>query len=456
MIHEDLQTVYSVGEITQYIKDIIDGNDALQNIYIKGEISNLTKASSGHVYFTLKDKSSQLPCVMFRNFGFSSTNFNFKQGDQVMIRGSFSIYVPHGRYQFYVREIQQAGLGMLYQQFLLLKSKLEEEGLFDEKHKKTLIEVPEKIGVLTSPDGAVIHDIIKTLKRKYPLTELLLYPVMVQGEQAAAQIIQGLYYFNTNPDIDVIIIARGGGSFEDLWCFNDEKLARAIFNSIKPVISAVGHETDFTIADFVADYRAPTPTAAAELAVPDILDITNEINESKLFWLKQIQDKVSDQKIYLDDTFRNIHQQIKRNIKSAKKELYYYARISGSSSLREKLKVFQLQLIERINKKHKNSFFQLKMNEYRSLESLHKTLKKTKLNFQNNIMERIFINKRFLESEQQKINMLDISSTLKRGFSISMKGDKLISSVNDIEIDDQLTTIFKDGRLISKVKNINK
>ena len=257
--------VYTVARITSYLKDILESDGVLTDVWISGEISNMSGSSAGHLYFTLKDKTSQLRCVLFNR---KRLNIDIENGLAVVAHGSISIYEVSGAVQLYVDMIQPTGLGMLNMEFERLKAKLEEEGLFDPSRKRPLPAFPEKIGIVTSPGGAVLHDITNIISRRYPLVELVLAPTTVQGESAVPGIINALNALNDRGDIDVIIIARGGGSIEDLWAFNDEKVARAIYSSAAPVISGVGHETDFTIADFVADKRAPTPSAAAELAVP--------------------------------------------------------------------------------------------------------------------------------------------------------------------------------------------
>jgi len=257
--------VYSVAQLTGYLRDILESDALLADIWISGEVSNMSASSAGHLYFTLKDEKSQLRCVLFNR---KRLSIEVENGMAVVAHGRISIYEVSGAVQLYVDTIQPTGLGVLNMEFERLKTKLEEEGLFEPSRKRPLPPFPEKIGVVTSPDGAALHDITNIIGRRYPLTELVLAPTTVQGEEAVPGIINAINALNDRKDIDVIIIARGGGSIEDLWAFNDEKVARAIYSSTAPIISGVGHETDFTIADFVADKRAPTPSAAAELAVP--------------------------------------------------------------------------------------------------------------------------------------------------------------------------------------------
>lgn len=260
--------VFSVAELTSYLKEIFAADPLLNRLRVSGEISNFKHHSSGHMYFTLKDNTSQLRCVMFRSAN-QRLNFRPQNGMKVVAGGRLSIYERDGQYQLYVESMLPEGVGSLYAAFLALKEKLAAEGLFDAAHKKKLPPIPKRIGLVTSPTGAAVRDILTTLKRRFPLAEVLLVPVLVQGPEAPGQIVEALELLDEVPEIDVIIVGRGGGSIEELWAFNDEMVARAIYAARIPVVSAVGHETDFTIADFVADVRAATPTAAAELVVPD-------------------------------------------------------------------------------------------------------------------------------------------------------------------------------------------
>lgn len=270
----------TVSKLNAYVKAVIDNDELLNNIYIKGEVSNLKKHYTGHYYFSLKDKDSLIKCVMFKSYT-SYLNFDVEDGMNVVIFGTVAVYERDGIYQIYAKGMELDGVGDLYVAYEKLKEKLRLEGLFDAKYKKKIPYLPKQIGVITSKTGAVIRDIINVTTRRYPSTCIKLYPASVQGKGAAETIVNGIEYFNKNKNVDVIIVARGGGSIEDLWPFNEEITARAIFNSDIPIISAVGHETDFTISDFVADLRAPTPSAAGELAVPELSELKWKINNIK-------------------------------------------------------------------------------------------------------------------------------------------------------------------------------
>ncbi|MBE7029258.1 MAG: exodeoxyribonuclease VII large subunit [Ruminococcaceae bacterium] len=283
--------IISVTELNSLIKEYFDLNPVFTSLYVKGEISNFKKHSSGHCYFSLKDEKSVIKAVMFK-FNAYNLQFEPENGMKVILNARLSSYERDGVYQLYVNEMQPDGIGALHIKFEKLKEKLSKEGLFDERYKKQIPRFPKTIGVVTSPTGAAIRDIINVLKRRWKNVDIIIYPAQVQGEDAHLSIISGIKYFNENK-VDVIIIGRGGGSVEDLWCFNEEEVAREIFKSTVPLISAVGHETDYTISDFVADLRAPTPSAAAELSVPSVYEVMEFINSSEkrmyLSLLKKIE-----------------------------------------------------------------------------------------------------------------------------------------------------------------------
>lgn len=270
----------SVSELNNYIKNVIDNDFILKNSKIKGEISNFKIHVSGHIYFSLKDKNSKINCIMFRSYA-RGLKFIPENGDNVILKGRVSVYQKDGAYQFYCEDIEKEGVGDLFIAFEALKKKLYNEGLFDEYNKKEIPRFAKKIGVITSPTGAAVKDIINVSKRRNKGVEILIYPALVQGENAPKDLINGINYFSNRDDIDTIIIARGGGSIEELWAFNNEDLAYAIYNCNKPVISGVGHETDFTICDFVSDRRAPTPSAAAEIGVFNLNEVNTNIENYK-------------------------------------------------------------------------------------------------------------------------------------------------------------------------------
>jgi exodeoxyribonuclease VII large subunit len=268
--------VWTVSELTVYIKDLLELDPELREVRLKGEISNLTRAASGHLYFTLKDAEAAISCVMWRSAA-ERLDWKPEHGAAALARGRISVYLPRGSYQLYVDELQPEGLGDLHARFEDLKERLGAEGFFEADRKRPLPEFPRVMGVVTSPQAAALRDVLHVLRRRYPLVQVLLSPAMVQGDQAPPQIVAALQALDARDDVDLILLVRGGGSLEDLWAFNDERVARAIAGCRHPVVSGVGHETDFTIADFVADLRAPTPSAAAELCVPDRADLQQQL-----------------------------------------------------------------------------------------------------------------------------------------------------------------------------------
>lgn len=270
-----MKTIFSVGQINRYVKNMFTQDFILQKIYIKGEVSNCKYHTSGHIYFSLKDETGVLSCVMFAGHR-RGLAFRMKDGDRVVVGGAVDVYERDGKYQLYAKEIALEGAGALYERFLALKAELEEMGMFAQEYKQSIPSFVRRLGVVTAPTGAAVQDIRNISLRRNPYLQIILYPALVQGEGAADSIVRGIHMLD-QADVDVIIVGRGGGSIEDLWAFNEEKVARAIFECRTPVISAVGHETDFTIADFVADLRAPTPSAAAELAVADFRQILQNI-----------------------------------------------------------------------------------------------------------------------------------------------------------------------------------
>lgn len=295
-------SVLTISQLNRYVKSALDGDQRLKNLFVVGEISNFVNhVRSGHFYFTLKDANSQISCVMYKSQA-QLLKFNPQNGMKVICRGRVSLYEPSGAYQLYVADMQPDGVGALNLAYEQLKTKLENEGLFDNAHKKLdLPPYPRKIGVATSNIGAAVEDIKKITKRRFPLCEIVIAPTLVQGESAAPDIVNSIELLDSIDDVDIIIVGRGGGSIEDLWAFNTEQVARAVYSCNTPIISAVGHETDYTICDFVADYRAATPSAAAEIAVPDINELINRVNSIDTTINYYIDNKINKEKQRLDN-----------------------------------------------------------------------------------------------------------------------------------------------------------
>lgn len=389
----------TVSEVNNYIKKILDNDFILNNLIVRGEISNLKYHSSGHIYFSLKDSVSKINCVMFKN---SSMGLDFKleDGMQVIANARCSIYQGTGALQLYVEKLQKEGLGELHIKFEELKKKLQEEGYFNEEHKKSIPKLPKRIGVVTSETGAVIRDIINVTRRRTSLVDIVLYPALVQGEGAYKSIIKGIKYFNEKKNVDTIIIGRGGGSLEELWNFNEEELAIEIFKSKIPIISAVGHEVDFTISDFVSDYRASTPSQAAEIAVPLESDIINTI--------KDYESKIN--KIILD------------TIKYEKGRLDNYKRLLYSNSPEVILSNSYIE-IDRVYERISNIFINRMEKEKIRIKSL------------NDLIE-----------AHNPINIL------KKGFTIvEDTNNNIISSKKQLEGIEEINIIFNDGKVKTKI-----
>ena len=388
----------SVSDLNKYIKDKIDDDEYLNNILIKGEISNFKNHYTGHMYFTLKDESSLIKCIMFKSYATKLT-FMPKDGMKVMILGSVSVFERDGVYQVYAKVMEEDGLGDLYTKYQELKNKLESQGLFDEEHKKKIPLMPKVIGVLTSSTGSVIRDIINVSTRRNPNVYIRLFPVPVQGEGAAEKIVQGIEFMNKNKLADVLILARGGGSLEDLWPFNEEIVAHSIYNSEIPIISAVGHETDFTIADFVADLRAPTPSAAAELAVADNYELKRKINTYQ-------------------DRLRN------SLIKKLELMKLRYEKCTASSVFKDPLRTI-------------NDNYLRVDNIIKQLES---TIKVKHEKEKTKYVELI-----------AKLDTLSPLKTLYRGYSITEKNGKIIKSVKELQKGDQVDIKYSDGIVKTEV-----
>ena len=394
MIYEAI----SVTELNEYIKNKISDDEFLNNVLVKGEISNFKHHYTGHMYFTIKDENSLIKCIMFKTYT-SNLNFVPKDGMKVIVFGTVSVYERDGVYQIYCKDMKNDGMGDLYTKYNELKVKLEKEGLFDKKYKKEIPFMPKIVGVLTSQTGSVIRDIINVSTRRNPNVNIKLLPIPVQGEGAGEKIAKAIKIMNDKKISDVIIIARGGGSIEDLWPFNEEVVARAIFNSKIPVISAVGHETDFTISDFVADLRAPTPSAAAELAVPEIKEIKNIINN-----------------------YQNRYKQ----------------------ALKRKLELMKLKYEKIMQKRVFKDPIYMVNDRYLILDNLIKRISDT----ENNI---VLAKKNKYLNIIEKLDALSPLKTLIRGYSITEKNGKIIKSSKELKVNDDIKLRFVDGEVKAKV-----
>ena len=410
----------TVSQLTKYIKYKIDNDIHLNEVFLKGEISNFKAHSRGHYYFTLKDENSRINAIMFAS---STKNIKFspQDGMKVLVTGKISVFEANGGYQIYVNDMLEDGVGNLYIAYEQLKAKLEQEGLFDQTKKKSIPKIPTRIGVITAPTGAAIKDIISTIKRRWPLVEVLLFPALVQGEEAAQDIVKQIK-LSENYNIDTLIVGRGGGSIEDLWPFNEEIVARALYECKIPTISAVGHEIDFTIADFVADLRAPTPTGAAELAVPEINDIKNHLDNLKIRLNKTIQNKLTLNKQKINDIKNKYIFKNPISIYQTKEIIF--------DNLLERLKYSATSLIS-IKEKQ---FLELK-NSYIIKNPLQVIEKKG-----NKYLQLI-----------SKLETLSPLLTLKRGYTITKSNNKVITSAKEIKQNSQIEIEFNDGVINAKV-----
>ena len=390
-----------ISEANSYIKRILTNDPILYNLRVKGEISNFKVHSSGNVYLSLKDEKSKLNCIIFKNNYDKSLNLD--NGVKIIASGYISVYERDGSYQLYINEVEIEGIGNLYIEFNKLKEKLKKEGLFDTKYKKEIPKMPKAIGIVTSPTGAVIRDIINVTKRRFPKVDIKLYPVNVQGQKSAQDICEGIDFFNKMENVDTIIVGRGGGSLEELWSFNEEIVAREVFKSKIPIISAVGHETDFTICDFVSDMRAPTPSAAAEIATPDLSQIYYKLDNIRNRMSKSLNNQVILDKEKLINTFDKINNYMKNYV------------------VRDK--VIQIdQIYDKIN-------LRLEQNLETSKEKLSK--------------------------KAALLHNLSPLATISRGYSIVEKNGQVINSIEDVYINEDINITLKDGSLECNVNKIN-
>ena len=435
----------SVTAITKYIKYKFDQDPHLLNVFIKGEISNFKRHSSGHLYFALKDDKGVLSAMMFKSSA-NQLSFNPKEGDQVLVEGRIGVYESRGAYQIYVQSMQLDGVGLLYEKFEALKKELAEKGYFDQAHKLSIPKYPKKIAVLTASTGAAIRDICSTLDKRYPLAEQVLMSTLVQGKGAKDNIINNIKEADSM-DVDVIIVGRGGGSIEDLWSFNEREVVEAIYHCKTPVISAVGHETDTTLSDFVSDVRAATPTQAAVIATPDINALYQLISNARQYLTKHITQSIQQDKHKL--------KQLSSYYKLKTPSLLYDQETQKLDELQKQLSRNLEQTVTRNN--HKLDIIQ---NKLRITPIYNKTFQFRqdfdRLNMlQTQLVNRIISQKRqALTSKLAQLDALSPTQIMLRGYSIIEKDDKIITSKNDLKIDDDITINLKDGKINANVKEI--
>lgn len=437
--------VFSVTQLNRQIRTWLE--QEVGPIYVEGEVSTLSCPASGHYYFTLKDATAQIKCVFFRNRHTQSTSTTLLAGQQIVVFGQLSLYEARGDYQLIVEQIENAGLGDLYRQFELLKTKLAALGLFEISRKRKLPLFPHTIGVITSSSAAALKDILSTIKRRYPIAEVILYPSDVQGKQAPPQLIKALSQANQEKRCDVIILARGGGSIEDLWAFNDEHLAHAIANSEIPIVSGVGHETDFTIADFVADLRAATPTAAAEAVTPNQVELMALLRNLHTRMMNAITRLIQHKQLLLEHRLQKLispNQQIRSHWQSLD-----YMR-------NQLVTAFQQQFSQ---KQHRLEMLSLKLNALHPSQSLHQSKQQLEY-FVTQLLQQI---KRIYQTHQQTFSTLMTTlhvvsplSTLERGYAIATHNHHILSNENQVKPGDLINVRLANGQLTCEVLDDNR
>ncbi|MEK5185494.1 exodeoxyribonuclease VII large subunit [Solibacillus sp. FSL W7-1324] len=434
----------SVKALTKYIKRKFDADPHLRDVYVTGELSNVKVHSSGHIYFTLKDDSSRINATMFRSQA-SKLSFKPEEGMKVFIRGDVNVYEASGAYQLYAQTMEPDGIGGLFVAFNQLKERLQKEGLFNPNFKQPIPQFPKTIGVLTATTGAAIRDICTTITRRYPQAEILIYPTLVQGAGAAPNITENIYLANRHGFCDVLIVGRGGGSIEDLWAFNEEIVARAIFESRIPVISAVGHETDTTIADFVADLRAPTPTAAAELAVPNQQQLYQQILHHQSILHQMMTSKLNFE--------RNRLTKLQNSYPIATPERLYRPFIERlvqvDLSLQNATKLYML------NEKSKLQSIDSKMKLYSPVHQL--TAAKQQLEHRtqtltNRMQQQLAQNKVAFTNQLRMLEALNPLALMSKGFSVAYKEENVVKSVHELEKGDVIQVTFQDGSAEAKIE----
>ncbi|MDS3930295.1 exodeoxyribonuclease VII large subunit [Staphylococcus epidermidis] len=435
----------SVSALTKYIKYKFDQDPHLQSVLIKGELSNFKKHSSGHLYFNVKDKESVISAMMFKGNA-SKLGFEPKDGDEVLIEARVSVYERRGNYQIYVNKMQLDGIGNLYQKLELLKKKLKKEGYFDQSNKKLISKYPKKIAVLTASTGAAIRDIHSTINNRYPLVEQIQISTLVQGTQARQDIIEKIQYADSL-DVDTIIVGRGGGSIEDLWNFNEEDVVKTIFNCQTPIISAVGHETDFTLSDFVADVRAATPTQAAVIATPDQYELLQQIKQYEYTLSRYIKQYIEHQKKQLNH--------ISSYYKFKQPSLLYDQQIQKRDELERQLNHLLNTKVEK--SKHHLKLLQQSFNfknlnqqitqEKQSIYQLHSRLSKIMSNNITNL-------KTVLKNKLESLNNLSPTNTMLRGYAIVNKDNEVVTSTHKLNENDQISLTMKDGSVDATVKKV--
>jgi exodeoxyribonuclease VII large subunit len=437
-----VKEVYAVSRLVREARGVLEGSFPL--LWVEGEISNLAMPASGHIYFTLKDEAAQVRCAMFRNRN-RQLRFVPENGIQVLLRVRVTLYEGRGEFQLVVEHMEEAGSGALQRAYEALKHRLGEEGLFDQATKKELPSMPKSIGIVSSPDGAAVHDILTVLNRRFPAANVILYPVAVQGNDSAKQIAQAIALADQRQECDLLIIGRGGGSLEDLWSFNEERVARAIFACELPIISAVGHEIDFTIADFVADVRAATPSAAAEIAVPDTADWLSKINSYR----QRLSELLTD---YLKNERRNFNYLQQRLLSPQTKIEQQAQRLDG---LQQQFQRSYLRLIN--NKRQKLDYWSVRLKHpQEKIETQHYKVASFHDRLQQIIQHKMEHYRANLGQQIRTLSAVSPLNTLERGYSITteiVSGD-VLRNVDNIELGQHINVRLQQGQLRCEVKEV--
>ncbi|WP_029099474.1 exodeoxyribonuclease VII large subunit [Brevibacillus thermoruber] len=442
----DTRHVFTVSDLNRCIKQVLEREQRLQDVWVRGEVSNFTHHTSGHMYLTLKDSQSRIKVVMFASYN-RFLRFLPKDGTKVIVRGSISAYERDGTYQLYAREMQPDGLGSLYLAFEQLKAKLAAEGLFAPERKRPLPPFPKRVGVVTSPTGAAIRDICTTIRRRYPQAEIVLSPAIVQGAEAPASIVAAIHIINQQPDIDVLIVGRGGGSIEELWAFNDEQVARAIAASRIPVISAVGHETDVTIADFVADVRAATPTAAAELAVPHYLEWVERVKQLDARMHRALRGRLASERKRLETLTQSYAmRRPKRRVEEAQQRL---------DDVQIRMRQAMKQLLTR--RKERFELVAAQLKRYRPTEAVaerRRAVAAHRARLDELVRQRVTEVRMAFAARIGQLDALSPLKVMQRGFSLVYADGRLIKSVDQFAPGDALVVRLSDGSAQARVEQI--
>lgn len=439
----------TVSALTNYIKETMERDPHLQEVWIKGEISNFRLHHRGHMYFSLKDDDAKIDCSMFKNYNVR-LKFKPEDGMNVLIKGYVSVYPRFGNYQLYVQTMEPDGVGALFVAYEQLKKKLEQAGYFLAEHKRPIPSFPSHVALITSPTSAAVRDMITTIKRRFPIVQITIIPATVQGEDGVPSIVRAINRANAIKGFDTIIVARGGGSIEDLWCFNDERVVQAIFNSSIPIVTGIGHETDSTLSDFVADLRAPTPTAAAELVVPNIIDLMEKVHHLETRLIQSVRALVHDK--------REWHAALTKRLRYFHPEKQLAEKEQMLDHITESLhRLLTLQLERKANTLHQLQTKLALLSPEKKINDAKERLERIDKRSDEIVAHIVREKRNSLHRLLDKLTILNPLQTIKRGYAVLYdKDEQIIRSVNDVEIGDSIDVKIADGIVTSEVKNVIK